>query len=561
MAEFWEWLKAGQRFLVPLVAAGLVAVAIVATPLSSTTAAGPGGANSLGSAGYGAGQTGGGTGAAGLPGATSSGGGANPAAGGTAGTGGASGTFGSGAGATAAGATAAGPYQGVTAKTVKWGFSAQKNGCGGFNQSQAAAAYGFSSDPGTDYPAAQDYFNKYPLVNFPLPAAVRQNVNAKNGYWGRHITSVFRDSGGLACPDVGRANAVTMAEQDKVFGEVMRGNEGPEIQESLVMAQHHLIFIGRQNTGPAWFKARAPYFYDGDWGNLADEGIAQSSWICRDWIAGGKLNNGKAYNTGDPTVSGMPRKFGILHDDDPDFNASVVLMKKELAKCGVHPNDYSFPVDLQTLETNIQSTVSRMHQDGITTVIALVDFITPLTIDEAATNQGWHPEWVRSGSGLGWSGTDYRTFGTSDQSINTWIAADNASIHAPNYYNSEAYKAWKKVRPTQEPDSDWASYYYQFKVIALGMAGAGPDLNPTTFGQGLAKLCGPCSQSDPLLPIERYDPANGHYTNWFGFTLMKYDPNKVDPTAPRDNSGAQPKGYFDFLENGKRYGERITDPL
>jgi hypothetical protein len=61
-----------------------------------------------------------------------------------------------------------------------------------------------------------------------------------------------------------------------------------------------------------------------------------------------------------------------------------------------------------------------------------------------------------------------------------------------------------------------------------------------------------------LLPLHRLAP--GHYTDLSGFTLVKYNPNKPDPTAPKDQSGNAPMGYFDFLEGGKRYGLRITDP-
>jgi hypothetical protein len=95
------------------------------------------------------------------------------------------------------------------------------------------------------------------------------------------------------------------------------------------------------------------------------------------------------------------------------------------------------------------------------------------------------------------------------------------------------------------------------KLMALGLAGAGRNLTPETFGLGLARLCNPCSRSNPLLPLNRLYP--GHWTNLSGFTLVRFNPDKPDPTAPPDNTGAAPKGYFDFLEQGKRYGDRITD--
>jgi hypothetical protein len=443
-------------------------------------------------------------------------------------------------------------YQGVTATSVKWGYSAQDKGCGGFNQSETAAAYGGSSNPSADYAVAEEFFNKYPAGEFPLPADIKANVNPQKGYWGRKIVSIFRDSGGFACPDVGRANAVTMAESDKVFGLIQRGNEGPEVPMSLVMAQHKLIAIGRQNTGPLWFKQRAPYFWDGMWGEGVSENIALGSWICRDWA--GK----SASDTGDPLVTNMPRTFGIVYPDDPGFRELSAVLKAELGRCKATAVEYSYPFDLPTLEAQTETVIAKMKRDRITTVLSIADFISILLMSKGATAQGYHPEWVRSGWGLAAYPNAYRTFMVADQAKNAWAAADAASIAEPAYHDTEAYRAWKKVRPNEEPDGDWPSYFYQYKLLALGLAGAGPNLTPETFGQGLQRLCDPCPRASDKLPLMRLKP--GHYTHLDGFTLVRWNPNKADPASPPDSNGNPPQGYFDFLENGKRYGLRITDP-
>jgi hypothetical protein len=343
-----------------------------------------------------------------------------------------------------------------------------------------------------------------------------------------------------------------MAESDKVFGLIQRGNEGPEVPMSLVMAQHKLIAIGRQNTGPLWFKQRAPYFWDGMWGEGVSENIALGSWICRDW-AGKKAND-----TGDPLVTGMPRQLGIIYPDDPGFRELAAVLKAELATCKATAKEYPYPFDLSTLEAQTETVVSKMKSDRITTVLSIADFISMLLMSKGATAQGYHPEWVRSGWGVAAYPVSYRTFMVSDQARNAWAAADAASIAAPAFHDTEAYRAWKKIRPDEEPDGDWPSYFYQFKVLALGMAGAGPNLTPETFGLGLQRLCDPCTRSNDKLPRVRLRP--GHYTHLDGFTLVRWNPNKADPTSPPDNTGAPAQGYFDFLEGGKRYGLRITDP-
>jgi hypothetical protein len=442
-------------------------------------------------------------------------------------------------------------YQGVTDKTVLWGISGATNGCGGFNQQATQQAYGLSSNDPLSYQVAMEYFNAHPLEGFPLPPEIRAHVNAKNGFWGRKITEIFRDSGGYACQDVGRANAVTMAEQDKVFGLIMPNTDGPEVPMSLVMAQHKLIHIGRWLTGPLFWSERSPYFYDGYWGDSYEENVALGSWVCRDWR--GK----KATDTGDLKVTGMPRKFGILVPDVPDFTEGAGFLTKELARCDVNAKVYAIPFELQTLEAQVQTAVNRMITDGVTTILSVNDFLTRLLSSTAATNQGWHPEWVNSGWGIGSDPSAYQTFMEPTQAANAWAAADNASIAFPAWDKREAYIAWKAVRPDQEPPGNWPTFYAQFKLLAIGLAGAGRNLNPATFGQGLQALCNPCPRANALLPFERF---NGLPTNREGFTLVKWNPNKDDPIDPPDNQGKPKKGYFDFIENGKRYGLRITDP-
>ena len=555
MKRATEWLDQARHLGPGLVAAAALAAAVLITPMTVSGNA-AGGNNAGGAAGSSAdGLTAGGTGVGGTgaPGTGASAGGLGGAGGSGAGASAGAG-FGSSSAAAAAAVAAKGKtYQGVTATSVLMGTAAATNSCGGFDQSAVRSAYGLApSNDQLSYKEAVAYFNKYPLTDYPLPASIRAHVNAKTGFWGRHITTVFRDSGGYACQDVGRANAVTMAEKDKVFGLIMPNTDGPEVPMSLVMAQHHLIHIGRWMTGPLFWKQRAPYFFDGWHGDGVEQNTALGSWICRDWV------NKKGYNTGDVRVTGMPRKFGILFPDDPEFHEVANVLESEVGRCGLHPKQYAIPFDLQTLEAQAQATVSRMMQDGVTTILSVNDFLTRLMSSEAATNQGWHPEWVLSGWGIGSYPGAYNTFMDPTQAPNAWCACDAAAVNMPSWNHLESYLAWKKVMPSQEPPGGWNNFYWQFKLLALGLAGAGPDLNPTTFAHGLNLLCDPCARANALLPLMIVPP--GHYTNREGFTLTRWDPNKPDVYDPPGNNGQPKAGYFDFLENGKRYLLRITDP-
>lgn len=449
--------------------------------------------------------------------------------------------------ASAEGAT----YQGVTATSVLWGVSAQKNGCGGFDQGEIQRGFGINSNHEVNYELMVEYWNKFPLVDYPLPPEIRANVNPENGFWGRQLETVFRDSGGFACQDVGRANAVRMAEEDRVFGLIMPPTDGPEVPMSLVMAQHRLIHIGRWLTGPLFWGPREPYFFDGRWGSNIGHVLAQGSWICRDWI------DQPANDTGDPTVTGLPRVFGIAYPDVPDFSEAADHLVDELALCGLEAGRYGIPFDLSTLAANAQTVMTRMRSDGVTTIISVNDFLTRLLMMQAATQQNWHPEWIVSGMGNGSFPGTYSTFMTPDQAANVWGAVDNAAVTDGPYTETEAYKAFKRIRPNEEPDDAWENHYEQFKLLALGLAGAGPNLTPETFAQGLYSLCNPCHRDGPLDRLERITPDDP--TDIEGFTLVKWNPDRSCIPCRPDANGDPPAGYFDFLEDGKRYGRTIRE--
>jgi hypothetical protein len=50
---------------------------------------------------------------------------------------------------------------------------------------------------------------------------------------------------------------------------------------------------------------------------------------------------------------------------------------------------------------------------------------------------------------------------------------------------SPAYKAFKSVRPTEEPTESVDTIYYQLYLLAIGLQMAGPQLSPETFETGM----------------------------------------------------------------------------
>src|ERR1044072_9553206 len=51
--------------------------------------------------------------------------------------------------------------------------------------------------------------------------------------------------------------------------------------------------------------------------------------------------------------------------------------------------------------------------------------------------------------------------------------------------DSESYRAYKAVRPQDEPAIPRDQYYYNFLMLFIGLQMAGPNLTPDTFAAGM----------------------------------------------------------------------------
>jgi hypothetical protein len=476
---------------------------------------------------------------------------AGPTGSGVAGTGdGASGAGSAGAGGTgsrgAGTATNGRTYQGVTADAIKLAYMFQTKTCGGANPAAVAAGVGIAAgDTSTDILAAEEYYNKYGFSEFALPASIAAHVGHGKGFWGRKITHILYDDGGFTCPDQARAVATQAATQDKVFGAVKYGTDGVEAAEAEIFGRNKLFFTGIYDTTPQTWKSVGPYTFDGRWGTGLDEMRALGSWTCRD--KAGKPAN----NTGDVRVNGKLRKFGLIYVDLPEGRNAARLLESELARCRVNAELAAYPLDEAQVGSVAATTMAKMAQDGVTTILNLIDFVNIRVFTQAATNSAYFPEWLNSSFLLeDWMQT-LHTFWDPSQIKNMEAVSERASVIAPAFEDQPAAKAWAKLNRGVAMSSNWDVWYQQFYVLALGLATAGPDLTPANMVAGLRKYCSPCPRSDPRLPL--FSLAGDRHELEADFTVVKWNSTKPDITSPKDSSGNRPTGYWDFPERGKRY--------
>ena len=121
---------------------------------------------------------------------------------------------------------------------------------------------------------------------------------------------------------------------------------------------------------------------------------------------------------------------------------------------------------------------AQLKGAGVTTLILVTDPALPYFLTGAATQQDYWPEWFMSGAGL----TDIDILGQFyDQ--DQWQFAYGQSFLSDIFQgkDSESYRAYKAVRPKDEPAITRDQYYYSFLMLFIGLQMAGPNLTPDTF--------------------------------------------------------------------------------
>lgn len=444
-------------------------------------------------------------------------------------------------------------YPGVTATSVKLGFAWQESGCGGSDSTAVRQGLGINTDWGQLFKDAVKLFNEHPAIALGLTPAQAKALGPK-GYYGRTVAPTVYDSHGNACQDAGRAMAVKAVEQDHIFGMVQNGTEGSEPWISQEVTARRRIHIGSANTTAAYYKQRSPYAWDGRWGEGDKAMVATASWACRDLV-------GKAVSSpNDPLINGKTRKFGLIRFDTPVDAEIARALKAELARCGATlTDDIAESTDSATAQQQGPQTLARLHQDGVSSVFVGVDWINMTTLTQTATKQAYFPEWlVSSNQQADWPARIWYFWDQQQRALakgTTYLYSEHQLQDTQTY----EYKMWHVAHPESDtPSTDWKETLYQVRVFFRGLYGAGPNLTADTWVQGLGTFCDPCARTDPLQPLELQKV--GDYSNWADFGIVTWDPNRTDPSEFDGVQNGYRKGFWHFLDGGRRYRGTVRTP-
>jgi hypothetical protein len=346
--------------------------------------------------------------------------------------------------------------------------------------------------------------------------------------YGRKVVLVpYQGQGNFINEDTGsgqqeaQADAVAVAKKYHAFADMSLVDSSVIYTEEL--EQEHVIAFGLYLQDRAWYRAHAPWQYTpGPNCTKSAKAIAT--------VLGKGFAGTPAIFAGDPSLRSKPRSYGIIYPNNPESTICAQELEADLARDGVKVTQtYSFTFDPSQLVGESETAVAQMQSRGVTTVIcSSCDPVTPIYLFQAASHQGYHPEWFLQ---------SYFALSTSqlDQFVQLFqkaapdeargiIGLGEASVAGPD----EAVRAYEMANHGS-PAGILPSYPFAYGSLLMffdGLQAAGPYLTPTTFARGLQDAA-------------ELAPGKGMYGGWaFGpgivdpeatFQIVKWVPTAISP--------------------------------
>ena len=215
----------------------------------------------------------------------------------------------------------------------------------------------------------------------------------------------------------------------------------------------------------------------------------------------------------------QPRRLGVIHfDQDPP----VFAVDEDDIPEGVDLVD-SYIFDLTTIPQRSQELVARFKTEGITTVAFFGDPYTLTLLTNAATEQGWFPEWVITGTVLTDTSTWARGF-SPQQVVHAFGISQTAATTPQDLQDPiRLYRWYFGGEETMPPASTlYALLNYPALFIVQGVHMAGPDLTAETFARGQFRI--PPAGGGPTL-------AQVSFGNWGLFPGLGTDYSAIDDAS------------------------------
>ncbi|MBK9178599.1 MAG: hypothetical protein IPM45_03305 [Acidimicrobiales bacterium] len=311
--------------------------------------------------------------------------------------------------------------------------------------------------------------------------------------YGRRLEIVEYAGTGAGDDEVAaRADAVTIAEELQPFAVV----GGPGLDRGAFaeeLAARQILCVGCAGAAPdRLVQENAPYLWDA--APSADQFLQTlGAWLDQ---AGDDVA-ATAEFAGDPAVRASPRKVGVIHfeQDPPIFEGTA---DEQAAEGEDYALRETYLFNLATMPEKAADLVARLKAEQITTVLFLGDPIMPIYLTRSATEQGYFPEWVFTGTAL--TDTNVMARQYDQQQMTHAFGLSNLGAPTPQALQT-SWRLWPWYFGAGSEPPALAQYGLlepPAELLAAGIHMAGPDLTPETFSRGLFRL--PPAGGGPTTP-------------------------------------------------------------
>jgi hypothetical protein len=281
------------------------------------------------------------------------------------------------------------------------------------------------------------------------------------------------------------------------------------------LARRKVISTGAPYMSREWLSQRRPYV----WSQLTDCSTvveaAASYYVAK---LGGKP---AAYAGG--SLNGKPRRAAIIAPDNSWYQQCAKAGRRIVEQAG-HGSEVAmelpYRLDINSMAPQATTMISKLKSANITTIVCGCDPLILTFLTGKAREQGYQPEWMETGVAF----TDQDLVGQIfDQQV--WNKAFGVSFAGPTQplQAGMGYRAFKAIRPNEEPSIAADVIYYQLQMLAIGIQMAGPNLTPETFEQGMFRY----PQTTGPLGTWKFGP--GDYTTSQDAREVYWDANAISP--------------------------------
>jgi hypothetical protein len=365
--------------------------------------------------------------------------------------------------------------------------------------------------------------------------ALVEYFNANFEMYGRQIELVPYEGRGQILPeftgggqDAATNDSIKVANELGVFADIT-GLTQPYAD---ALARNQVISIGAPYMSREWYESHRPYA----WSTFPDCTVTAEQSAR---YANRRLFNRQALFASDD-LAGETRSLAVIAPNNLEYQQCVDTFEDQI---GAEGNEVAlrldYTLDPAQLKTQAASLMSKLKNEGATSVSCACDPIMQMYLGQEATAQNYFPEWLIAG--VGFIDMDLGGQIIAKNSPDQWVRAFGGSPWAAQQppETSVAHAAYRTVRDDQ-PSLLVDQIYHQLLTLVLGIQMAGPDLTPENFETGLFAYPGGDGQAGA------WDFSPGHYTPVTDLREIWWDPDKISPF------NGEPGSYVD---NGQRMSQ------